>query len=184
MGTNWEQTKIFSLYEILSVLFSVLSVDPAGCWVGSKAVARHQSRVAALADLGWLRYCCVCVVGMREGRALCPLGACCSGAIAAMALANVGGRCRNAAQGVFLGAPFPGAAGNGCEWHAGNSGTAPYSADLQSKSWAARPVQWVFRPAGWCSGACGAPASCAIRLHRFVCGRCCLCAAWLCRSGR
>lgn len=62
MGKNWEQTKNFSLYEILSVLFSVLSVYSAGSSAVSKAVTQHQGWAAALADLWWLRCSCVCVL--------------------------------------------------------------------------------------------------------------------------
>lgn len=101
LGTNWEQTKNFSLYEILSVLFSVLSVYSAGGCAVSKAVTQHQGRVTALVDLVVVELGGIAEYASR-GRALCHLGASCCGAVATVVLANERGGCRNAAQGVSL----------------------------------------------------------------------------------
>lgn len=104
LGTSWEQTKNFSLYEILSVLFSVLSVYSAGSCAVSKAVTQHQCRATALVDLVVTERSgseeCAC-----RGRVLCQLGACCCLAMTAGGAGERCGRWRNTAQGVFLGAP-------------------------------------------------------------------------------
>jgi hypothetical protein len=95
LGTSWEQTKNFSSYEILSVLFSVLSVYSTGSCAVSKAVTQQQGRVTALVDLVAVeragRAECACVVlpvrvllvnvaeggGMRrKGYSLVPLPGC------------------------------------------------------------------------------------------------------------